>query len=207
MSARTLKKVQAGLGGGLVLLVVALGGGFVLANQDRAHAADDLAVEQTHTQQLLNDQQKYADVPRTIAAIESAEISRETAMSQDVEWYRQATNFALSVPSDVWFRNVSFALTSATAAPAATAATTGVPTTTTAGSAAPIATISVEGSALEHVDVAAWLDTLARQPGVVDPTFSQSTQRLVGKKTVVDFTSSATVTSEDLSHRYDRKQG
>jgi hypothetical protein len=60
---------------------------------------------------------------------------------------------------------------------------------------------------MDHPDVATWLDVLARQPGMSDAYFSSSKKKDVGAKTVVDFSSTATVTDEALSHRYDRKQG
>jgi hypothetical protein len=78
-----------------------------------------------------------------------------------------------------------------------------------AGALPGVGAITVEGEALDHPDVATWLDVLGRQPGLSDAYFSSSSKEKVdgSNKTVVKFSSSATITDEALSHRFDRKQG
>jgi Tfp pilus assembly protein PilN len=124
-------------------------------------------------------------------------------MANDVEWFRQLNNFSLTIPSNVWMTGLTMGLAPATAAsPSATATTTPA-----APTPANVGTLSVQGVALNHPDVATWLDVLARQPGMSDAYFSNSTKAKIGKKDVVNFTSTATVTSVALSHRYDGKDG
>ncbi|KQX66714.1 PilN domain-containing protein [Angustibacter sp. Root456] len=220
--ARRLRRTQAGLAAGLGVVVLAVAGVYALQVQSKNHAADELAATKTDTVRLQAQQAKYADVPRTIAAIDAAETARSTAMANDVEWFRTLNNFSLTLPKNVWFTNVSLALSgsgSTAAAPAApTGGTTSAAPTTPAAPATPsspaanapatgIGVLTVQGSALDHPDVATWLDVLARQPGMSDAYFSTSARAKVGTKTIVNFVSTATITSDALSHRYDRKQG
>ncbi len=66
--------------------------------QSKNHAADDLAATKAETVRLQAQQAKYADIPRTIAAIDAAETARSTAMANDVEWFRTLNNFSLTLP-------------------------------------------------------------------------------------------------------------
>lgn len=214
--ARRLRRTQAGLAAGLGVVVLAAAGVYALQVQSKNHAADDLAATKAETVRLQAQQAKYADVPRTIAAIDAAETARSTAMANDVEWFRTLNNFSLTLPSNVWFTGVTLALqgSGTGTTPAAPAAGTTAPATpatpSTPAANAPatgIGVLTVQGSALDHPDVATWLDVIARQPGMADAYFSTSAKAKIGSKTIVNFVSTATITSDALSHRYDRKQG
>jgi Tfp pilus assembly protein PilN len=200
--ARRLKHTQAGLAVGLVAVVACLGGVYALQVHAKGQAAEDLAIKKSEGIRLQAEQAKYADIPRTIAAIDAAETARSTAMANDVEWFRQLNNFALTIPSNVWFTGLTVGLAPASAA---------TPTATTGAAAVPapanVGLLTVQGTALTHPDVATWLDVLGQQPGMADAYFSSSTKALIGKKEVVNFSSTAVVTNEALSHRFDRKEG
>src|SRR4051794_18388497 len=91
--ARRLKRTQAALAGGLALVVIAMGGVYLTQVHDKQQAENELATSKAETVRLQAEQAKYADVPRTIAAIDAAVDARSTAMAQDVEWYRTLNNF------------------------------------------------------------------------------------------------------------------
>lgn len=204
-AARRLRRTQAGLAVGLVVTAACLGGVYAMQVHVKNQAAEDLAVQKAQTVRLQQEQAKYADIPRTMAAIDAAETARSTAMANDVEWFRQLNNFSLTIPSNVWLTNLTMGLAPTTAAAPATATSTA--SSPAAGVPANVGVLSVQGVALNHPDVATWLDVLARQPGMSDAYFSNSTKAKIGKKDVVNFTSTATVTSDALSHRYDGKEG
>jgi Tfp pilus assembly protein PilN len=198
--AHRLRRTKAGLAAGLVVVIGAIGGAYVTQVNAKNAAQDNLTAEQATGAKLQAEQAKYADVPRTIAAIDKAETMRETAMANDIEWYRSLTNVSLTLPSKVWLTTLTLQVGTAGGAAASTPpASTGL----TGG----VGTVTAVGTAMDHPDVATWLDVLGRQPGMSDAYFSSSKKKEVGSKTVVDFSSTATVTSEALSHRYDRKQG
>lgn len=213
LEARRLRRTQVGLAFGLTGVLVALGAVFYQHVQDRDAAQRDLTAAQAQTATLQAAQAKYADVPRVVGAIDAAEQARGSAMANDVEWYRTLTNFSLTLPGNVWFTSLTVqvngpqvAATTGTAPAAPTTATS--PTAPTVpGPGSTIGTVQVAGTALDHPDVASWLDVLARQPGLADAYFSSSTKAKIGSKSVVNFTSTANITQDALSHRYDRKQG
>jgi Tfp pilus assembly protein PilN len=207
--ARRLRRTQGVLAGGLLGVVALLGAGYGYEVHARHGAEQQLADVQAQTSVLQREQARYADVPRTVAAIDAAAAARESAMSGDVEWSRTLTDFSLTLPQNVWFSNVTLSVANpaaaAVGAPAAsgTAATSGVAATT----AGTIGTVTVQGTARSHRDVASWLDTLAKQQGMSNPYFSSSQKDKIGTKTVVKFSSTATLTADALSNRYDRRQG
>src|SRR3954453_326682 len=67
--ARALKRTQAGLAVGLAGVVVAVGCVYALQVHDKLSAAVQLVATKVTTSTLQKEQEKYADVPRTIAAI------------------------------------------------------------------------------------------------------------------------------------------
>jgi Tfp pilus assembly protein PilN len=236
--ARRLRRTQGMLAGGLVAVVALLGAGYAYEVHDRHGAERELADVQAQTRRLQTEQAKYADVPKTVAAIDAAELARETAMADDVEWARTLTDFSLSLPARVRFTSLKLTVgpaagttgptgttsgttgaatgaaggaTTGAAAGAASGATNGSATGAAAGSATAspggIGTVAVEGSARSQRDLATWLETLSARPGMADASFSSSQRQKVGTKTIVKFSSTATLTADLLSHRYDRKQG
>ena len=196
--ARRLKRTQAGLAAVVAVVLLGIGGVYVLSQQRADAAQQDLTASQARTAALQAEQAEYAEVPRVLAQVESAELARETAMGTDVLWYRYLNDLALSYPAEVWLGNLT-----------ATVAGPGVAAVPVAGSnplATPgIGTVTFAGQALDHPDVASWLDVLAGTPGLADPYFNNSQKSEVDGTEIVDFTSTVVVTEDALSHRYDRK--
>ena len=58
-----------------------------------------------------------------------------------------------------------------------------------------------------HDDVAAWLESLAKEKGYTNPYFSSSTKAAIGSRPVVNFTSTVTVTKDAYSGRYSKPAG
>ncbi|MGL5857825.1 MAG: PilN domain-containing protein [Angustibacter sp.] len=226
--ARRLRRVQAGLAAGMLIVVGGVAGLYVLHVGAKADVEQDLAAAQAQTRTLQAEQQKFADVPRTLAEIDALTTARQTAMATDVEWSRSLNNFAVTLPPSVWFDTLTLTTASggAAAAPApsqssggaaaggaqpAAPAAPAAPGATVPGAGAPAAVglglVTVTGYAKSHPDVAKWLDVLAKQPGMADAYFTNSTKEKRGQTEIVKFSSTATLTSEALSRRYDRKQG
>ena len=195
LAGRTFRRTQKVLGATVVVVALALGGVYLLQVQNKNEAADTLAVSQATGKTLQVEQAKYADVPRVYQAIDDAQAARQTAMGQDVEWFRYLTDFSLTMPANVWLTSLDLTLAGAT--PAAGAATT------TPG----VGTMTFAGTGNDHPDVAAWLVTLAKEKAATDAYFSTSTRAKIGTKDVVNFSSTAGVSPAALSHRFDRKAG
>jgi hypothetical protein len=134
-------------------------------------------------------------VPRTLAAIEAAETARQDAMANDVQWYRYLNDLSYVTPKNAWLVSFDVSLNQS-----------GVVNTNPVAHPA-IATVTVTGAAKAHNDVAAWLNAAAKESGWVDAYFTNSQKQDMNGETFVKFSSTANVSDDALSHRYDRKAG
>lgn len=202
LEARRFKRTQGILGACVIAAVVLLGGVYYLSQQRADAAGQELATAQARTTVLQAEQAEYAEVPRVLAQVESAQLAREIAMGTDVLWYRYLNDLALSYPAEVWLGD----LTASVAGPGGVTGAAAVPVAGSNPLATPgIGTITFTGTALAHPDIASWLDVLAGTPGFADPSFSSSTRSEIDGNDVVQFTSQAVVTGDALSGRYNRK--
>lgn len=195
---RRFRRVQSGLGGAVVAAVglVALLYVGAAGSVGDAQAGLDAATA-THSQ-LQAESAKYRDVTAVYARAAAADRMLTQAMGEEVRWSRFLYALSLSVPDNVWVKNVTFTQTpSAVAAPGAAAGTAG----------AGIGTATFAGVGFGHDDVAVWLESLAGQKGYANPYFSNSTEALVGARKVVNFTSTATITPQALSLAYTAPAG
>ena len=66
-----------------------------------------------------------------------------------------------------------------------------------------IGTVTVSGSAVEHNDVAGWLDWVGQQPAYADPTFTKSVDDVGTYASLTRaYESNFLVTDQALSNRY-----
>lgn len=200
LQTRKFRRTQKVLGASVVGVAVAVGGLYVLANNSANAAAEELAVAQAETSRLKTEEAKYAEVPRIIAEVDAAKDARGQALATNVAWYRYLNDLALTYPDEVWLENF-------TATVAAAGGTTGAAPVPVAGSnplATPgIGTVTFTGKALEHSDVASWLDVLAGTEGFADAYFTNSTREQIDGTDVVNFTSQVVVTGDALWDRYE----
>jgi Tfp pilus assembly protein PilN len=194
---RRFKHVQAGLGGAVVASLVVVGALFVSANAQVGKAQDDLNTNKAQATQLQTKVDAYANVPLVYGQVEAAHAQLGQAMGQEVRWSYFLNDLSLKIPRHVWLDSMTVA-SNATAAPAP------VPGQY---AAVGIGTVLFEGHAFRHNDVAAWLNSLAKQKGYTQPYFSDSTEDKVGDNDAVRFTSNVTVTDDALSKRYTEKAG
>jgi Tfp pilus assembly protein PilN len=196
--ARRFRHVQAGLGGAVLASVVVAAALFFAANAQVGEAQDDLDANKAQTAQLQSKVAEYAEVPLVYGQVEAAHAQLGQAMGQEVQWSYFLNDLSLKIPRHVW-------LDSMTVASNATAA---APPTVGQYAAVGIGTVQFEGHAFRHNDVAAWLNSLAKQKGYTQPYFSDSTVEPLGTNDdAVRFTSQVTVTDDALSKRYTEKAG
>ena len=186
--ARRFRQIQYGLFAGLAVSAGAVALLYVAAVGSVGEATTDLEAATAQNTQLQSVAAEYADVTAVYARAAAAEAMLTEAMGQEVRYSEFLSDLSLSVPENVWLRSLTF--TQAPPAPALGATEPGV------------GSLSVSGVGFSHEDVAVWLESLAGQPGYTNPSFSSSTESLIGERTVVEFTSTATLTPEALSGAY-----
>lgn len=191
-SAR-FRRITYGLGGGLLgaLGVVALLYVGALAAVNEANTELETATASGAALQV--ETAKYADVEAVYARAAAAQAMLTSAMGEEVRYSQFMNDLSLTVPANVWVKNVTFAQAPAPAA---------------LGSTVPgIGTVTFTGVGFKHDDVAVWLESLGKQKGYVNAYFTSSTKALLGNRSTVNFTSTVTMTADALSGRYTTPQG
>jgi len=186
--AARFRRFQLAMGGavvGAVAVVVALymqaHGGVAGAQQQ----VDQANAQGTTLQSQLANLQSVQDVYTQVA-------SREAMLTQ-------AMGGELRMPDHVWLTTVSATETGATP--------TALPTGTTSATVGSIGNVQFAGIAFSHDDVAAWLDSLSKERGFVNPYFTSSTETAIGPKSFVTFASSTDINDKAESGRYSKPAG
>ena len=202
---RRFRKVQAGLGAGVLTALGVVGALTLLANGAVNDAQSDLDAAKAEQGRLQAQQAQYAEVPVVYAQVEAAQAQLSQAMGKEIRWSYLLNDISLKVPGKVWLTS----MTVTQDVDGAAAATAAAPTVPGTGEylQAGLGSVTFQGMGYAHNDVAAWLDKLAKQEGLTQPYFTNSAKEAIGSESVVNFTSQATITEEALSERYVQKAG
>ncbi len=196
------RRVQLGLGAAVVTALGVVGLLYLSAASSATSAQGDLDTATASGQVLQAQSAKYSEVTGVYARAAAAQTQLGTAMGDEVRYSQLLNDLSLSIPTNVWIKNLSYTSGAAPAAGAAATATTAVP-----GATPGIGTLNVTGVAFSHDDVAVWLESIGSQKTYVNPYFASSTEALIGTRKVVNFTSTATVTAVARSGRYSTPTG
>jgi hypothetical protein len=155
-----------------------------------AQAALDDA--QSRTSQLQTEKARYAEVPQVTAAVEAALTTRQSAMASDVLWYRYLNDVALATSTNVWLTTMTVTLNGVGAA-----------ASTDPLAPAGIGVLQISGQTTSLPNVGGWLESLDGIAGVKGSTLVTATRDDTGD--TISFSTRSVLTSDALSHRYDRK--
>jgi len=191
MERARLRRIQVGLGAGLVGVVAVIAAVHVGAAGSVEQAEDDLAALTAEQADLQSRTREFDGVEGAYARTAAARQTLEQAMGQEVRYSQLLDELSLTVPDRVWLTEVSVAQSGPTSAQPS------------AGQG----TVTFTGAGTSHDDVAAWLDSLSRHDELADATFSSSTASTEGSRRTVTFTSTATLTSAALSGRHTVEAG
>lgn len=198
---RRMRRIQVGLGGAVLGAVGVVALLYVAASSSLSSAQSDLDAATATQASLQAETAKYREVTAIYARAAAAQAMLTQAMGEEVRYSQLLNDLSLSVPENVWLKNVVFTQTPATAGGAATTATA-VP-----GVVPGIGTVTFTGIGFSHDDVAVWLESLASQKGYANPYFTASTEALIGSRKTVNFTSTAILTPAAYSGRYTKPAG
>ena len=205
---RRFRRVQLGLGAGVAASVLAVAGLFVVANNQVGEAQGQLADAKRETGKLESQATAYAQVPLVYSRVEAARAQLELAMGKEIRWSFYLNDLSLKIPNRVWLTNMTFASVEAAPAVGAPAPVPAGPGAAPANYVTPgVGAVTFEGDAMRHNDVAAWLDSLAKQKGYDQVYFTEATNEEIGDTVVVKFKSQVTITEDALSKRYTQKAG
>jgi hypothetical protein len=191
--ARKLKSLRRSLLIGVVgvAVVVALGG--VAAFVSAAAASNELAGVQKDTATLLAEQTKYAEVPRVLARISTAEADRQVGMSTEILWKPYLQALQAVTPAGVSYDDITVAASTPLAPGPASTNTLAAPS---------MGQIAFTTRSLTLPDMSGWTDAISQVPGLGDPWFTTAT--LTDQNGAVYYKVTATVDINDtaLAHRF-----
>ncbi len=187
---------------GTVASVAVVGGLYFVAAGTVAESQDRLDAAQSTSARLATEKAKYSDVPKVESEVAGAVAQQYTALGGEVRWSFLLNNLALTLPAGTSLTSLNGTVSD-------------VPTDAAAGDgqvqsvmANPgIGSLSYQGEAVGYAQVANFLDSQAKQKTLVDPYLSSVTAPTDTTQKAMTFASSATVTAQALSHRYDVKAG
>jgi Tfp pilus assembly protein PilN len=195
---RRFRHVQVGLGGAVLASLLVVGALLVAAGAQVGKAQDDLDTNKDQAVVLQKSMDEYAEVPIVFGQVDAARAQLGQAMGQEIRWSFFLNDLSVKIPARVWLESMTVTSTAGAAAPpvAGQYVETG------------IATVAFTGHGYGHNDVAAWLNSLAKQKGYTQPYFTESTVAPLGDDDhAVQFTSQVTVTDDALSRRYTERAG
>jgi Tfp pilus assembly protein PilN len=201
-AAAKFRRFQFGMAGAVAAAVAVVAALYVQAHSGIASAQSALTASQARHDRLQQQLSGLSSVPQVYAQAAAKQAMLQQAMGGEIRWSFLLNDLALNVPANVWLTNVQ-----ATESGVGTGTAPAAPGATNPLAPAGIGTLSFQGVAFSHDDVATWLDMLAKEKGLINPYFSNSTEAQIGPRTVVNFTSTATLTAAAKSNRYTTASG
>lgn len=193
----TLRKAQFAMAG-VGLAAAAVVGVLVMNASAKVSEANELKAEAAAANvKLTADMKALQNVRDVYARVDAAKATLAAAMHDEILWSSYLHDMTLTIPENVWVTSFSATVTpkSTTVAPAG--ATVNAPVLDPG-----LGTVNISGVAFSHHDVATWLESLSKQKGYANPYFTQSTEMVIGGRTLYKFTSSVNLTPAALSGRY-----
>jgi Tfp pilus assembly protein PilN len=172
--AAKLKRLQ-GLLGVVVLAVMALVVlGYLLVSSQVGGAEEDLAVAEAQGSTLQAEVATYAEVPEVLLAVDTAQADLATAMTPEIRWSFYLNDLSLTIPRTTRLTDVT-ALNEAAAVQLAGTVTTAEGVVTPLGEMS-MGSMTFSGKSTDFNAVAAWLQSLARQEGYIEPSVQNVTK-------------------------------
>lgn len=174
---------------GFVALLVAL---FVLRQAELNRQRDRLEQAQAEVQALeaeRRDLQEFADLETTLRRKEA---TLATAMAGDIAWSRLLIELSMIIPGDAWLSAFSGAAAPPTETPPA-----GAPV------AAPrLGSLTFTATTFDFPGVARWITRLQEMNSLQNIWVPTATKGTIGTRTVVNFSSTADLSEDSASGRF-----
>jgi hypothetical protein len=217
---KVVRRQRRGIGAGFLLLLVLLGGWYLLERQALGQAQDEADQERAVASGLRAQRARLQPLADLEAQIAAAEQLRASVYRGEIRFSSVMRDISAIVPEDVWLTSMDAAFTTT-----AGTSTSGTSTTPQAGAAAavvtpgspgagaPVATITFGGAGLEHVDVGGFLRALARGPKkggkqvYLNPYFTTSQKTTEGGQVTVTFSATVDLSSAAYSGRFQPAAG
>lgn len=188
-----LRKAQLAMAGTGLAAVAVVGLLYTQQTAKVASAEEAKAAATARHAKLQSDLKDLQNVADTYAQVDTAKQTLDQAMHFEVLWSGYLHDLTLTIPETVWLREMTVKMD-------LEKAQSGQATVFDQG----LGTVEFHGSALEHVDVASWLESIAGEKGYSNAYFTKSEDVFAGDQAtvIVHFDSTVNLTEKALSGRY-----
>ncbi len=199
--AAKLKRLKVMLGALLLAAMAAVVLIYFFVSSQLGGAQDDLSTAQAQGNALQSEVATYAEVPMVLAEVDAAQANLATASTPEIRWSFYLNDLSLTIPKTT-------RLTAITALNDAAAAQLGGTVTTAEGLSTPLGqasmgSIAFTGRSTNFDAVAAWLQSLAKQKGYLEPSVQNVTKSAGDTAgTYYDVESSTQLSLEAASGRF-----
>jgi Tfp pilus assembly protein PilN len=162
--ARTLKQYRFGAAGAVALTAFAVAAVYYNAHGGVAQAQTALDASNAKTAALNAQLNSYRGVTQVKNQVQVAQATLASALAPQVLWSHYLQDMSVSLAGNYWFTNMVMTTSAGGAAPAAAAAVAPLPL----ADPSPVGTITLQGTAISHYDVADLLRALAKEKGLSD---------------------------------------
>jgi len=190
--ARRFRRVQAGLGGALLLVLGLVALAWVIGAGHVRTAEDALGAEQQRTTQLQRQQARYAEVPVVTKQLDAARAAQRAVSAFDVSWFGMLDAVAGRTPAETTVSTMTLTLDPAATSPGGSGV---VPPTDPLGVPG-VGSVTMVGTAPSQDAVASLLEGLAQVPGLAHPLVTSST--FTSSTSGVAYTTTTTITPRAL---------
>lgn len=180
--------------------VAVVGAMYMNANAKVSEANEAKAEAAAASTKLTAELRSLQNVRDVYAQVDAAKATLASAMSTEILWSSYLHDLTLTIPDNVWVST----LTASVEGP-------NTPTGSKSATARPvldpgIGVVNFTGYGFHYHDVAAWLESLARQKGYSNAYFTQAGKAKVegSDVVVIGYTSSVNLTPAALSGRYSK---
>jgi Tfp pilus assembly protein PilN len=203
-AAAKLKRLKALLVMVVLAVMVVLGLGYLVVSSQVGSAEEELANAQAEGATLQAEKATYAEVPQVYAAVNTAQQNLATAMAPEIRWSFFLNDLSLTIPRSTRLTSIT-AVNDAAAAQLTGDVTTAEGAITSLGNPT-MGSIAFAGKSEDFDAVAAWLQSLARQNGYLEPYVQNIAKADAqdAKGTWYDVESNTQLSPEAASMRYEQ---
>jgi Tfp pilus assembly protein PilN len=198
--AERLHRLQRAMVGAVLVSAVAVGGLYWHTKQGVGSAQNELSASQAQQTSLQAKYNSLNDVQQVFKQVQAKQLLVQQAMGPEIRWSFILNDLTTAVPDNVWLAGLSATETSVPGS-------TSQPVVGADGTTSGIGSVTVQGVAFRHDDVANWLDAMTKVHGFTDPSFQSSVKDSIPPRGTIDFGSTIVVGPDALSNRYTPKAG
>lgn len=198
-AAAKLRRLQVMLGLLVLVAMVMVVLGYLFASSRIGGAEEALAEAKTDGAKLQADVATYAEVPQVLAEVDAAQANLVTAMTPEIRWSFYLNDLSLTIPKTTRLSTITAVNNGAAEQLAGTVTALGTPL-----GAVTMGSITFSGKSTDFNAVAAWLQSLARQDGYLEPSVQSVTRAEAegAKDTFYDVESNTQLSLEAASGRF-----